>query len=72
MDEDIVETSIKAGSDYLSLNAGATGEVYKKYGRIVSPMGCRAYLSNWFERGGMYPADENDKPVFVGRFNVGK
>ena len=24
-----------------------------------------------FERGGMEPADENDKPVVVGRFNIG-
>ena len=28
-------------------------------------------LSPWFERGGMKPADADDKPVFVGRFNVG-
>ena len=34
-------------------------------------MGCRAFLSPWYERGGMKPADENDKPVFVGRFNIG-
>ena len=34
-------------------------------------MGCRASLSPWSERGGMEPADENDKPVFVGRFNLG-
>lgn len=33
---------------------------------------CRAFLSPWYERGGMFPADENDKPVFVGRFNIGK
>ena len=34
-------------------------------------MGCRAFLSPYYERGGMYPADENDKPYFVGRFNIG-
>jgi ribonucleoside-triphosphate reductase len=34
-------------------------------------MGCRAFLSPWYERGGMHPADENDVPVFVGRFNIG-
>lgn len=34
-------------------------------------MGCRAFLSPWYERGGMEPADENDVPVFVGRFNIG-
>ena len=32
---------------------------------------CRAFLSPWYERGGMKPADANDKPVFVGRFNIG-
>lgn len=32
---------------------------------------CRAFLSPYFKRGGMYPADENDKPVFTGRFNIG-
>lgn len=32
---------------------------------------CRAFLSPWYERGGMEPADENDEPVFVGRFNIG-
>lgn len=32
---------------------------------------CRANLSPWYERGGMEPADESDKPVYEGRFNVG-
>lgn len=32
---------------------------------------CRAFLSPWYERGGIKPADENDVPVFVGRFNGG-
>ena len=32
---------------------------------------CRAFLSPWYERGGINPADENDKPIFVGRFNIG-
>ncbi len=58
--------------DWLSLTGnGYVSEIYKKYGRVVSPMGCRAFLSPWYERGGMYPADENDKPVFEGRFNCG-
>ena len=56
----------------LSLSGeGYVASMYQKYGRVVSPMGCRAFLSPWFERGGMNPADENDKPVFVGRFNIG-
>ncbi len=58
--------------DWLSLTGeGYVAEIYKKYGRVVSPMGCRAFLSPWYERGGMEPADEEDKPVFVGRFNIG-
>ena len=58
--------------DYLSLSGeGYVPEMYKKYGRIVSPMGCRAFLSPWYEKGGVEPADKNDKPVFIGRFNIG-
>ena len=58
--------------DYLSLSGeGYISEMYKKYGKIVSPMGCRAFLSPWYEKGGMEPADKNDKPVFTGRFNIG-
>ena len=58
--------------DYLSLSGeGYVPEIYKKYGRIISPMGCRAFLSPWFERGGMEAADCDDKPVYIGRFNIG-
>lgn len=75
--EDVFEAGIACSQkamypDWLSLTGdGYVAEMYKKYGRIISPMGCRAFLSPWFERGGMKPADENDKPVFVGRFNIG-
>lgn len=58
--------------DWLSLTGnGYVPEMYKKYGRVVSPMGCRAFLSPWYEKGGMYPVDENDIPVFEGRCNLG-
>jgi anaerobic ribonucleoside-triphosphate reductase len=58
--------------DWLSLTGnGYVPEMYKKYGRVVSPMGCRAFLSPWYENGGMSPADEKDKPVFEGRCNLG-
>lgn len=58
--------------DWLSLSGDSyVAEAYKKYKTVISPMGCRAFLSLWFERGGMYPADEKDKPVVVGRFNAG-
>ena len=58
--------------DWLSLTGnGYVPEMYKKYGRVVSPMGCRAFLSPWYEKGSMYPADDNDKPIFEGRCNLG-
>lgn len=58
--------------DWLSLTGeGYIPSMYKKYGKVVSLMGCRASLSPWYERGGMEPADENDVPVFEGRFNLG-
>lgn len=58
--------------DWLSLSGdGYIASMYKKYKKVISPMGCRAFLSPWFERGGMKPADKDDKPVFVGRFNIG-
>ncbi len=58
--------------DWLSLTGyGYVPEMYKKYGKVVSPMGCRAFLSPWYEKGGMHPADENDKPIFEGRCNLG-
>lgn len=58
--------------DFLSLTGeGYIPSMYKKYGEVVSLMGCRASLSPWYRRGGMTPADENDTPVFEGRFNLG-
>ena len=75
--EDVFEAGILCSSktmypDWLSLTGeGYVASMYKQYGKIVSPMGCRAFLSPWYERGGMKPADENDTPIFVGRFNIG-
>ena len=75
--EDVFEAGILCSSktmypDWLSLSGeGYVAEMYQKYGAVVSPMGCRAFLSPWFERGGMEPADAADRPVFVGRFNIG-
>lgn len=58
--------------DLLSLSGkGYIPSMYKKYGKVVSLMGCRASLSPWYKRGGMYPADEKDEPVFEGRCNLG-
>lgn len=75
--EDVFEAGIDCSSksmypDWLSLTGeGYVAEMYKKYGLAISPMGCRAFLSPWYEKGGHNPIDENDKPVFVGRFNIG-
>lgn len=75
--EDLFEAGIECSAktmypDWLSLTGeGYVSEMYKKYGKIISPMGCRAFLSPWYERGGMNPADDKDEPVFVGRFNIG-
>lgn len=75
--EDVFEVGIECSSktmypDWLSLTGdGYVSSMYKKYGKIISPMGCRAFLSPWYEKGGIEPADENDQPVFVGRFNIG-
>lgn len=58
--------------DFISLTGdGYAPRIYKKYGVPFSRMGCRALLSPWFERGGMTPADENDRIVCDGRFNMG-
>lgn len=74
---DVFEAGVKCSAktmypDWLSLTGkGYVASIYKQYGKAVSPMGCRAFLSPWYEKGGMHPADANDQPVFVGRFNVG-
>lgn len=75
--EDLFDVGIDCSSkamypDFLSLTGeGYIPSMYKQYGEVVSLMGCRASLAPWYERGGMKPADENDKPVFEGRFNMG-
>lgn len=75
--EDVFEAGIECSRktmypDWLSLTGkGYISSMYKQYGEIISPMGCRAFLSPWYVKGGMNPADETDHPVFVGRFNIG-
>ena len=77
VNEDVFEAGLDCSCetmypDWLSLTGeGYVADMYKKYGTVVSPMGCRAFLSPWYERGGMEPADENDKAIFEGRFNLG-
>lgn len=75
--EEVFEAGIECSRrtmypDWLSLTGkGYIASMYKQYGEIISPMGCRAFLSPWYREGGMNPKDEKDSPVFVGRFNIG-
>ena len=75
--EDVFRAGVECSAktmypDWLSLTGeGYVASMYKKYKKVISPMGCRAFLSPWYERGGMNPADEKDEPIFVGRFNIG-
>lgn len=75
--EDVFNEGVDCSSktmypDWLSLTGeGYVADMYKKYGEIISPMGCRAFLSPWYKEGGIEPANAMDKPVFVGRFNIG-
>lgn len=75
--EDVFEAGVDCSSktmypDWLSLTGtGYVPSMYKKYKQVVNPMGCRAFLSPWYEIGGLTPANDSDKPIFVGRFNIG-
>ena len=75
--EDVFNAGVECSAktmypDWLSMTGkGYVASIYKQYKKVISPMGCRAFLSPWYERGGMNPADENDQPIFVGRFNIG-
>ena len=58
--------------DWLSMSGeGYIASMYKQYGEVISPMGCRAFLSPYWKEGGQKPADPWDTPVFEGRFNIG-
>lgn len=63
--EKAVECSSKCMyPDYLSLNHGKVGEIYQSTGAITSPMGCRAYLTEWHD-------PKNGKAITIGRCNIG-
>lgn len=64
----------KFGTEYSRWKLGDDNKVYENtewVDSIVSPMGCRAYLSPFYQSGKLKPVDEYDKPVFHGRFNGG-
>ena len=63
--EKAVECSSKCMyPDYISLNHGVVGDIYQRTGAITSPMGCRAYLSEWHD-------PDTDEAITVGRCNIG-
>lgn len=66
--KELFELAVKCSSkcmypDYLSLNHGKAADIYKRTGAITSPMGCRAYLTEWHDKEG--------KAITVGRCNIG-
>mgnify|MGYP004650439165 FL=1 len=70
---DLFTEAIKCSSkcmypDYLSLTGNIeqnqVGMEYHLYNKIISPMGCRAYLSHWVD-------PKTNKVVTVGRCNIG-
>ena len=66
--KELFELAVKCSSqcmypDYLSLDHGKVADIYKRTGAITSPMGCRAYLTEWHDKEG--------KAITVGRCNIG-
>lgn len=66
--KELFELAVKCSSkcmypDYLSLNHGKVADIYKRTGAITSPMGCRAYLTEWHDKEG--------KAITIGRCNIG-
>lgn len=49
--------------DWLSLDDGNLAEVYERSGQVVSGMGCRAFLSPFW--------DEQGNEIYTGRSNIG-
>lgn len=63
--EKAVECSSKCMyPDYLSLNHGKVADIYKRTGAITSPMGCRAYLTEWHD-------PKTNEAITIGRCNIG-
>ena len=69
--KEVFEKAVECSSkcmypDFLSLSStqGVVSRLYKEDGCITSPMGCRAYLSQWKD-------PETGKNVAIGRCNIG-
>lgn len=67
---DIKKLAIKCSAkrmypDWLSLDSGYLKEVYDRSGKAISGMGCRAYLSPYYD-------PETGEEIYEGRFNIGR
>lgn len=67
--KELFELAVKCSSkcmypDYLSLNHGKVADIYKRTGAITSPMGCRAYLTEWHD-------PKTGEAITIGRCNIG-
>jgi ribonucleoside-triphosphate reductase len=75
--EDVFNDAIECNKksmypDYISLSSyNYVSKIYQQYGTPITCMGCRSFLSPFFKEGGLYKANEQDKPIFIGRGNVG-
>ena len=75
--EDVFNSAVECSKktmypDYISLSGkNYVGQIYQEYKKPITAMGCRSFLSPWYEKGGLKPVDENDKPIYEGRGNVG-
>jgi ribonucleoside-triphosphate reductase len=75
--EDVFNDAIECNKksmypDYISLSSdNYVSKMYQQYGTSITCMGCRSFLSPFFKEGGLYKANEQDTPIFIGRGNVG-
>lgn len=67
--QELFDLAVKCSSkamypDFLAIDTvGKVADIYRETGLVVSPMGCRAYLSDF--------KGDDGKSVFVGRANIG-
>lgn len=66
---ELFDSAVKCSSkamypDFLAIDTvGVVSDTFKETGLVISPMGCRAYLSDF--------KDDNNQSVFTGRANIG-
>ena len=71
LEEEVFEVIELQKFDKLTYSYDVTTESDRFMVNGLDSHNCRAFLSPYYERGGVSPADENDRPFFTGRFNIG-